>query len=155
MCLHLSLSQILSQITKSRISAHGGWFMSNNEENNNKISQSHYAENSVQLAELQAEMAKAQVEIAKIQAETQGGWQQTITQLAELWQKHSAQQSRSEHGYTLTLTWGILIFLLIIVGTLATLTWRGLVGGEPLVFFLGTLTGSVIMLVTERIKRRE
>ncbi len=50
---------------------------------------------------------------------------------------------------------GSLILLVVIVGTLAILTWRGNVSGESLIFFLGTLSGSVLMLVAERIKTQQ
>ena len=39
----------------------------------------------------------------------------------------------------MTLTISIIIFLAVIVGTLALLTWKGLVSGESLLFFLGTI----------------
>ena len=112
-------------------------------------------ENQIQSYDLQAEVAKAQVEIAKIQAETNSGWQTVITKLAEVWEKHDAQKVGRESRYTMTLTMSILILLVIIVGTLAVLTWRGNVSGESLIFFLGTLAGSVLMLVAERIKTQQ
>lgn len=105
--------------------------------------------------EPQAELAKLQLEVAKIQAQTNAGWQEVVTKLADMWQKHSAGKSTSERRYTTTLTIGILVFLATIVGALSVLTLRGIVSGESLVFFLGTLTGSVLMLVSERIKTRE
>ncbi|MBA7631170.1 hypothetical protein ES703_38698 [subsurface metagenome] len=117
------------------------------DENSNK--QSHTA---VDKVDLQTEMAKAQVEIAKIQAETNSGWQTVFTTLANMWEKHDAQKASGERRYTNTLTIGILVFLVIIVGTLSALTWRGSVSGDSLIFFLGTLAGSVLMLVAERIK---
>lgn len=106
----------------------------------------------VERVELQTDMAKAQVEIAKIQAETSSGWQAAITTIASIYEKHEAQQASGERRYTNTLTISILVFLGIIVGVLAALTWRGLVSGDSLIFFLGTLAGSVLMLVAERIK---
>ena len=102
--------------------------------------------------DLQTEMAKAQVEIAKIQAETNSGWQAVLTTLANMWEKHEAQKAGGERRYTNTLTISILIFLGTIVGVLSALTWRGSVSGDSLIFFLGTLAGSVLMLVAERIK---
>ena len=117
------------------------------DENNNE--QSHTA---IEKDDLQTEMAKAQVEIAKIQAETNSGWQTVLTTLANMWEKHDAQKASGERRYTNTLTLSILVFLVIIVGTLSALTWRGLVSGDSLIFFLGTLAGSVLMLVAERIK---
>ncbi len=103
----------------------------------------------------QTELARAQVEIAKIQAETNSGWQTVLTKLAEIWEKHDAQKTGRENRYTMTLTMSILILLVVIVGTLAILTWRGNVSGDSLIFFLGTLSGSVLMLVAERIKTQQ
>jgi len=117
------------------------------DENNNK--QSH---TEIDKVDLQTEMAKAQVEIAKIQAETSSGWQTVLTTLANMWEKHESQKDRGERRYTNTLTISILVFLGVIVGVLATLTWRGSVSGDSLIFFLGTLAGSVLILVAERIK---
>ena len=117
------------------------------DENSNK--QSHTA---IEKGDLQIEMAKAQVEIAKIQAETNSGWQTVFTTLANMWEKHDAQKASGERRYTNTLTISILVFLVIIVGVLSALTWRGSVSGDSLIFFLGTLAGSVLMLVAERIK---
>jgi len=102
--------------------------------------------------DLQTEMAKAQVEIARIQAETSSGWQTVITTLANMFEKHETQKASGERRYTNTLTIGILVFLIVIVGVLSALTWRGSISGDSLVFFLGTLAGSVLMLVAERIK---
>ena len=104
--------------------------------------------------ELQTEQAKAQVEIAKIQARVQDGWQKVIIDVSDKLETYSTQKTSGERRYTTTLTIGILLFLVIIIGTLAVLTWRGLVGGESLLFFLGTLAGSVLMLVAERIRIR-
>ena len=117
------------------------------DENNNK--QSH---TEIDKVDLQTEMAKAQVEIARIQAETNSGWQTVLTTLANMWEKHEAQKDSGERRYTNTLTISILVFLGIIVGVLTALTWRGSVSGDSLIFFLGTLAGSVLMLVAERIK---
>jgi len=121
------------------------------DENNNK--QSH--DTAIDKVNLQTEMAKAQVEIAKIQAETNSGWQTVLTTLANMWEKHDAQKASGERKYTNTLTISILVFLVIIVGTLFALTWRGSVSGDSLIFFLGTLAGSVLMLVAERIKTQK
>ena len=117
------------------------------DENNNK--QSH---TEIDKVDLQTEMAKAQVEIARIQAETNSGWQTVLTTLANMWEKHETQKAGGERRYTNTLTISILVFLGIIVGVLTALTWRGSVSGDSLIFFLGTLAGSVLMLVAERIK---
>mgnify|MGYP001092778136 CR=1 FL=1 len=117
------------------------------DENNNK--QSHTEADKV---DLPTEMAKAQVEIAKIQAETSSGWQTVLTTLANMWEKHESQKDSGERRYTNTLTISILVFLVIIVGVLSALTWRGSISGDSLIFFLGTLAGSVLMLVAERIK---
>jgi Flp pilus assembly protein TadB len=117
------------------------------DENSNK--QSHTAIDEVNL---QTEMAKAQVEIAKIEAATNARWQTVLTTLADMWEKHEAQKASGERRYTDTLTISILAFLVIIVGVLSALTWRGSVSGDSLIFFLGTLAGSVLMLVAERIK---
>ena len=117
------------------------------DENNNK--QSHTEMDKV---DLQPEMAKAQVEIARIQAETSSGWQTVLTALANMWEKHEAQKDSGERRYTNTLTISILVFLVIIVGVLSALTWRGSISGDSLIFFLGTLAGSVLMLVAERIR---
>jgi len=103
-------------------------------------------------AELQTEQAKAQVEIAKIQERIQSGWQKVIAEASDKLERYSTQKASGERRYTTTLTIGILLFLIIITGTLAVLTWKGLVSGESLLFFLGTLAGSVLMLVAERIK---
>ncbi len=103
----------------------------------------------------QTEWAKVQLEIAKVQAQTNSGWQDVITRLADMWQQYSTSKMSGERRYTTTLTLGILVFLSVIVATLAALTLMGIVGGESLVFFLGTLTGSVLMLVAERIRSRE
>jgi Flp pilus assembly protein TadB len=103
-------------------------------------------------AELQTEQAKAQVEIARIQERVQAGWQKVIAEASDKLEKYSTHKASGERRYTTTLTIGILLFLVIITGTLAILTWRGLVSGESLLFFLGTLSGSVLMLVAERIK---
>ena len=121
------------------------------DENSNK--QSH--DTAIDKVDLQTEMAKAQVEIAKIQAETNSGWQTVLTTLANMWEKHDAQKASGERKYTNTLTISILVFLVIIVGTLFALTWRGSISGDSLVFFLGTLAGSVLMLVAERIKTQK
>jgi len=121
------------------------------DENNNKQSD----DTAIDKVDLQTEMAKAQVEIAKIQAKTNSGWQTVFTTLANIWEKHDAQKASGERKYTNTLTISILVFLVIIVGTLFALTWRGSVSGDSLIFFLGTLAGSVLMLVTERIKTQK
>lgn len=105
--------------------------------------------------ELQTDIAKAQVEIARIQAETSAGWQTVLTNLANVWQQHDAQKANREGRYTSNLTMSILVFLVIIVVSLTVLTWTGKVGGESLLFFLGTLSGSVLMLVAERIKSQK
>lgn len=110
------------------------------DENNSK--QSHTEADKV---DLQTEMAKAQVEIAKIQAETSSGWQTVITTVASMLEKHETQKASGERRYTNTLTISILVFLGIIVGVLSVLTWRGLVSGDSLIFFLGTLAGSVLI----------
>ena len=106
-------------------------------------------------AKMQTEMAKAQVEIAKIQAQVQDGWQEVIAKVSDKLERYSTQKASGERRYTTTLTIGILLFLIIIIGTLAALTWRGLVGGESLLFFLGTLAGSVLMLVAERVRSQQ
>ena len=112
-------------------------------------------ENKVQSYDTQTELAKAQVEIAKIQAESNSGWQNVVIKLAEVWEKHDAQKVGRENRYTMTLTMSILIFLVIIVATLAWLTFRGTISGDSLSIFLATLSGSVIMLVAERIKAQK
>ena len=109
-------------------------------------------EKEIQSYQLNSEVAKAQVEIAKIQADTNSGWQAVLTKFAEIWEKRDDQKVTRESRFTMTLTLSILILLVVIVGTLAILTWRGDVSGDSLVFFLGTLAGSVLMLVAERIK---
>ena len=102
--------------------------------------------------DLQTETAKLQLEVARVQAETSSGWQAALTTVANMWERHEAQKASGERSYTKTLTISILVFLGIIVGVLSALAWKGLVGGDSLVFFLGTLAGSVLMLVAERIK---
>jgi hypothetical protein len=106
----------------------------------------------VEIAKIQAE---ANTEIAKVQAGTNSGWQTVITALADLWEKHETQKISGERQYNNFLTIGILIFLVVIVGILSALTWKGSVTGDSLIFFLGTLAGSVLMLVAERIKTQK
>jgi hypothetical protein len=111
-------------------------------------------ETQAKITQAQVEIAQAQVEIAKINAQSQAGWQEVAKDLSGKFGNYSAAKSSGERRYTLTLTIGVLVFLLIIVGTLALLTWKDKIGGEPFLFFLGTLTGSVLILVTERVKRQ-
>lgn len=107
------------------------------------------------IMESQTELAKVQVEIMKIQAQVQQGWQGVAKEVADKFERYITQKTLGERRYTTTLTIGILLFLAIIVSVLFTLTLMDKVGGESLVFFLGTLAGSVIMLVAERIESRE
>jgi hypothetical protein len=72
-----------------------------------------------------------------------------------LWEKRDTDKSVSEQRYNLTLTIGILIFLAIITIGLGILTWIGAISGDSLVFFLGTLAGSLITLIAERIKTQQ
>ena len=102
-----------------------------------------------------SEQMKMQVELAKIQAQKEAGWQEVISKGIDKLETFSTQKARGERRYTTTLTILIFVFLLIVTGTLAALAWRGLVGGESLLFFLGTLTGSVLMLVAERVKSQQ
>jgi Flp pilus assembly protein TadB len=123
--------------------------------NDNDANKEKNEETKVQSTDNQTELAKAQVEIAKIQSETNSGWQNVVIRLAELWESHDAKKAGRENHYTVTLTMSILIFLAIIIGTLTWLTLSGTINGDSLVFFLGTLSGSVIMLVAERIKSQK
>lgn len=125
------------------------------DKNEGSQTQNNKTETGVQNYDLQSEVAKAQVEIARIQAETNKGWQTVLAKFTDVWEKHDTEKANRETRYTMTLTMSIIIFLAVIVGTLALLTWKGLVSGESLLFFLGTLSGSVLMLVAERIKAQK
>ena len=70
--------------------------------------------------------------------------------MADKFERFSTQKVKGETRYTTTLTIGILLLLSIIVGVLFALTLKDKVGGETLVFFLGTLAGYLIILVVER-----
>jgi hypothetical protein len=117
---------------------------------------SHQQEIQMQEVRSQADMVRTQLEVAKIQAETQAqanaGWQEVAKELMNRLHAYYEAKGKGERQYTSTLTIGILAFLVCIVGMSAWLTTSGSIGGESLVFFLGTLTGSVLMLVAERIR---
>jgi len=101
------------------------------------------------------ELAKVELEKARIQAEVNQGWQKVITEVTDKFEKYSTQKGSRETRLTTTLTVSILVFLFIIIGALGILTYLGKVTGESLLFFLGTLTGSLIMLVSERVRSQD
>src|SRR3972149_8059240 len=101
------------------------------------------------------ELAKVELEKTRIQAEVNQGWQKVITEVTDKFEKYSTQKGSRETRLTTTLTVSILVFLFIIIGALGILTYLGKVTGESLLFFLGTLTGSLIMLVSERVRSQD
>jgi hypothetical protein len=107
------------------------------------------------IANAQVEIANSQVKIAEIQANTMSGWQTVTSSIADLWEKHDTKKSGSEQRYNLTLTLGILIILTIITIGLGLMTFFGKINGDSLIFFLGTLSGSLITLIAERIKAQK
>jgi hypothetical protein len=102
--------------------------------------------------ELETEAAKLELEKAKIQERVSSGWQNVMTEAMDRLAKYSTQRASGERRFTMTLSVGILVFLVIVIGTLSLLSWRGIISGESLLFFLGTLAGSLLMLVAERVK---
>ncbi|GEM_PF-2329790 len=105
--------------------------------------------------ELRTELAKVELEKARIQAEVNQGWQKVVSEVVDKLEKYSTQKGSRETRLTTTLTVSILAFLVVIIGALGILTYLGKVTGESLLFFLGTLTGSLIMLVSERVRSQD
>lgn len=130
--------------------------MENKQAQENQAIQNTTSGSELERIKLETDWAKAQVEIARIQAQIQTGWQDVIRnvsdKVSDRLERYSTQKASGERRYTTTLTVGILLFLVIIISALSVLTWRGLVGGESLIFFLGTVAGSVLMLVAERVR---